>query len=188
LLVEYSNGWDGWLSQDIVLDGSIITCPSQIQGIGLVFYQNRVWTSQNGPYVTTTRTLTASRYAKANGFPVVFAATDGARATTSWFMVTCRSLLGIPTFDLMSFVPGGWVITYDPDGPGAGGGGGPCSLQIIYDPDQPCPGTGGPGGTGGGGDDGGGAGCHSEYIFIEISYDGGSSWQTWWEGYATVCG
>jgi hypothetical protein len=42
----------------------------------------------------------------------------------------------------------------------------------------------GSGGEGGGG----GADCHEEWVVIEISYDDGGTWETWWEGYATVCG
>jgi hypothetical protein len=45
-----------------------------------------------------------------------------------------------------------------------------------------------------GDDDGGGGGgggwtkvCSTEYIWIEISYDGGETWSTLWEGYAEVC-
>jgi hypothetical protein len=76
---------------------------------------------------------------------------------------------------------------------GSGGGdAGSCNSQIIYDPstppDQTCPGGGGGGGTGGGGGSGpGGSTCTSEYIYIEISYDGGATWSVWWEGYASVC-
>jgi hypothetical protein len=29
--------------------------------------------------------------------------------------------------------------------------------------------------------------CHTEWIVIEVSLDGGSSWSTSWEGWATVC-
>ncbi|HSU17789.1 hypothetical protein [Longimicrobium sp.] len=43
------------------------------------------------------------------------------------------------------------------------------------------------GSAGTSGDSGGGVVCHTEYIYIEISYDGGITWQTWWEGEAKVC-
>ncbi|HET6764392.1 MAG TPA: hypothetical protein VFH27_11990 [Longimicrobiaceae bacterium] len=42
-------------------------------------------------------------------------------------------------------------------------------------------------GAGDGGDAGGGSDCHTEYIYVDVSYDGGATWQVWWEGYATVC-
>lgn len=46
-------------------------------------------------------------------------------------------------------------------------------------------------GGGGGGEDGGGSGptlvCEDAYIVIEISYDGGQTWQMWWEGWGTEC-
>lgn len=42
--------------------------------------------------------------------------------------------------------------------------------------------------SGGGGSDGGGSGsCSTEWIELDISYDGGITWGVWWEGYATVC-
>ena len=198
-LVIYDDGWTGWLSESDagVPDGAIVPCPVRIDGIGPVLYQNRWWNSTNGPLVTTNRTLTASRYSHVLGLPITFASTDGARAVTQWFLVTCKSFLGIPTFDLASFAPGGWLVTYDPNSGGGGGGGGGdggCETQLIYDPDQPCPGGGGGGGGeptvtpgGGGGGGGGGTTCHQEWVIIEVSYDGGATWSTWWEGYANVC-
>jgi uncharacterized membrane protein YgcG len=75
----------------------------------------------------------------------------------------------------------------------AGEGGGSCYTQLFYDPDQECPGGGGgtgggdEGGGGSGGGSGGGGGCLTEYIILEISYDGGNTWSVWWEGYASVC-
>jgi hypothetical protein len=29
--------------------------------------------------------------------------------------------------------------------------------------------------------------CWEEYVVIEISYDGGLTWQTYWSGWGTVC-
>jgi hypothetical protein len=75
------------------------------------------------------------------------------------------------------------------------GDGGGC-FQVEYDPYDPdgddCGDRGDGGGTGGGGDGGGGDGgggftCHTEYVVIEISYDGGNTWHVYWEGEATVC-
>jgi hypothetical protein len=47
-------------------------------------------------------------------------------------------------------------------------------------------------GAAGGCDDSGGAAppgsyCHDEYVYIEISNDGGITWTTIWEGWAIVC-
>jgi hypothetical protein len=44
------------------------------------------------------------------------------------------------------------------------------------------------GGGGGSGGEGGGGGCVMQYFVVEISYDGGSTWHTLWEGWGTVCG
>lgn len=63
-----------------------------------------------------------------------------------------------------------------------------------YDPYQPYDpiGTsncsnplGGNGGGGGAGGDGGG--CRVEYVYVDISFDGGASWTLLWEGWATLC-
>lgn len=54
-----------------------------------------------------------------------------------------------------------------------------------YDPYDPY---GDPCAEGGGESDAEGDNCPSEFIVIEVSYDDGVTWQTWWEGYATVCG
>ena len=64
-----------------------------------------------------------------------------------------------------------------------------------YDPFDECnsdtptitPGTGGGGGGGGGDSGSGGSNCHTEYVVIEISYDDGATWETYWEGNANVC-
>lgn len=54
----------------------------------------------------------------------------------------------------------------------------------------PCDDGGGPGG-GGGGSGGGGAGgqlvCHFETVQLEISYDGGVTWDIYWTGLVNVC-
>jgi hypothetical protein len=51
-------------------------------------------------------------------------------------------------------------------------------------PAPPLPGSAG-GGSGGGG--GGGLTCETDYLVIEVSYDGGLTWETWWEGAGQVC-
>jgi hypothetical protein len=43
----------------------------------------------------------------------------------------------------------------------------------------------GSGGTGDG--ENGGDKCHSEYVYIDESNDGGETWHEIWEGWATVC-
>jgi uncharacterized membrane protein YgcG len=61
---------------------------------------------------------------------------------------------------------------------------------LSMDPGYPCD----PGGDGGGGGDpgdggggSGGSGCTREYGVIEISYDGGLTWEVWWQGWYTLC-
>lgn len=107
------------------------------------------------------------------------------------FNALCRG----GAFELGPIVFGGQVVvSQDPvDRPvlvqrGGGGGDGGCGLQfqLIYDPYDGS--SGDCGGSSGGGDGGGGGGggnCHVEYIYIEVNY--GNGWETWWEGYATVC-
>lgn len=68
---------------------------------------------------------------------------------------------------------GSELLTYDPYNPDD------CSDET---PTYPEPGGGG-GSSGGGGD----SSCHTEYIVIEISYDDGATWETYWAGYAQVC-
>jgi hypothetical protein len=61
-----------------------------------------------------------------------------------------------------------------------------------YDPDyggsDDCGGSGSGGGGDGGSGAGSGSGCRTEYVYVEVSHDGGATWVTYWEGYATVCG
>jgi hypothetical protein len=100
------------------------------------------------------------------------------------------------------------IVTEDPittpvfvrhSGGGAGGGGCENDTQYTYETYDPynaglgdntgC-GTGvsgsGTGGSGGGGS-GGATNCHTEYIYIDVSTDGGLTWTTIWEGDALVC-
>ena len=66
------------------------------------------------------------------------------------------------------------------------------STQVAEDPDggpydpfsssgesSDCSGTGGSGPAG--------STCHDEYVYVEISNDGGATWYVLWEGWATVC-
>jgi hypothetical protein len=70
------------------------------------------------------------------------------------------------------------------------------STQVAEEPDSGPYDPSGP--TGGSSDcsentEGGGVGgpagstCHDEYVYIEISNDGGVTWYVLWEGWATVC-
>ncbi len=81
------------------------------------------------------------------------------------------------------------------DGCGGGGGGGgdpmdqtssfgirPVGAPLMT---ETC--DGGGGGTGGDGGGGGSDGCSTQYGKIEVSYDGGVTWETWWEGWYTEC-
>jgi hypothetical protein len=40
---------------------------------------------------------------------------------------------------------------------------------------------------GGGGGSGGGGQCRNEWSVVEISCDGGVTWEVWWEGWVTIC-
>lgn len=62
----------------------------------------------------------------------------------------------------------------------------PYSPTGPNDPGDDCESPANPGGEGGGGG-GGGMSCHTEYVIVEISNDGGATWEVYWEGYATVC-
>lgn len=83
--------------------------------------------------------------------------------------------------------------------PGCGGGGEPIYME-SFDPYSPgvseaeissgapsaeCGGGGGGGGDGGGG--GGGISCYWEWMEIEISRDGGQTWEHFWSGWGQVC-
>jgi len=50
-----------------------------------------------------------------------------------------------------------------------------------------CGGGGGGGGDTGGGSGGGGGNCTEHWGVIEVSYDGGATWETLWEGWYTEC-
>ena len=73
--------------------------------------------------------------------------------------------------------------------------GDPTIILANYDPSDPsglpddsdCDDESGGGGGGGTWPGPGGSTCHTEYIYIEVSDDGGLTWTVWWEGYATVC-
>lgn len=80
----------------------------------------------------------------------------------------------------------------DGDGCGAGGGGDWYYME-SYDPYAPTPEDGETvttscgGGGGGDGFDPSNYLCSWDYITIEISRDGGKTWEVWWSGWAQVC-
>jgi len=63
-------------------------------------------------------------------------------------------------------------------------GGGP---SAAYDPYSRFGGSNGCESQGSGGGGGNTTTCWDEYIYVEISYDGGATWDTIWEGWAEVC-
>ena len=65
------------------------------------------------------------------------------------------------------------------------------NMEPTLDPDEM---TGAPSGmdtednsSGSSGGGGGGYNCSWDYITIQISYDGGATWQDYWSGWAQVC-
>lgn len=87
----------------------------------------------------------------------------------------------------------GYVRDLDELACGDGGG----STELVeyvsdspYDSEyDPFDAGGGCGSSGGGGDRSstGGGNCRQEWVVVEISYDNGATWHTYWEGYATIC-
>ena len=177
---------------------SLIVCPTNVAGLGPLPYAGKVWTTMNGPFKAVGRTLTKTRYKTVSGWPTVFGDLrfpwdgGGSRAIAQEWLVSCVTAGpgNVATFDVSSFVPIGWLVTYDTDqspGDGGGGGGGSCDYQIIYDPST-CDPEGGGGGGGGGpepvvttqpGDNGGtdlcvelflDPGCYD--VYIDGEYDG----------------
>lgn len=96
---------------------------------------------------------------------------------------------------VVSFEGTVWRVGDDDVGGGCGGGGGgyyfddPIIME-SYDPYAPAPDSedvtiecGGGGGSGGSG----GRTCLSEWMVIEVSYDGGRNWEPWWSGWGLIC-
>jgi hypothetical protein len=95
---------------------------------------------------------------------------------------------------VLSFEGTVWRNNSADGGAGCGGGGGGAENDPIYatsyDPYAPDPENGAltPScGGSGGGSGSGGYSCAWDYITIEISYDGGATWQEYWSGWAQVC-
>lgn len=91
---------------------------------------------------------------------------------------------------VLSFEGTVWAVGND-EGDGCGGGGGDWYYMESYDPYAPTPEqdamTASCGGGGGAGFDPGNYSCHWDYITLEISYDGGQTWQHFWSGWAQIC-
>lgn len=58
-------------------------------------------------------------------------------------------------------------------------------VDESYDPYSPAGGS-DCGSEGGSGEEG--VSCHDEYVYVEVSHDGGVTWEVIWEGWAQVCG
>lgn len=91
---------------------------------------------------------------------------------------------------VLSFEGTVWRVG-DESGDGCGGGGnGDWHYMQSYDPYAPAPDedavTASCGG-GGAGFDTGNYSCHWDHITLEISYDGGQTWQHFWSGWAQIC-
>lgn len=93
---------------------------------------------------------------------------------------------------VLSFEGTIWRAGDDDDGWGCGDGGGDRYCMESYDPYAPEPDEGAVtancgGGGGGAGFDPGSYSCYWDYITLEISYDGGQTWQHFWSGWAQIC-
>lgn len=78
----------------------------------------------------------------------------------------------------------------DATGDGCGGGAGDGYYTDSYDPYAPTPGEDEVATSCGGGDEGSNSddyACYWDYVTIEISYDGGETWQEYWSGWAQIC-
>ena len=172
--------------------GYYINCPTRFNNIfanyGYVRYQGHEWdslwnaSSPNPP-------LPSLRWYKPPSTTTVLTSRDG---MAKWSYPEIQVLCWI--FNSMSII----AYHYDPYafrgtvtecGEGSPGGGMFITDPLTepgYDPYEGYPLRGEcPGGSGGG--DGGGATCHDEYIYVEVSYDGGVTWEVLWEGWAQVC-
>lgn len=91
---------------------------------------------------------------------------------------------------VLSFEGTVWRVG-DNGGDGGGCGGGEWYYMESYDPYAPeenaATASCGGGGGGGGSDSGGNYSCYWDYITLEISYDGGQTWEHFWSGWAKVC-
>jgi hypothetical protein len=91
---------------------------------------------------------------------------------------------------VLSFEGTVWQVGDDGWGDGCGDGDRDDFSILSYDPYSPTPDEGAATtdcGGDGGGSEGGGDSCNWEYIVIEISNDGGQTWEHYWSGWAEVC-
>lgn len=170
-------------------------CPTPFRPIsGLTFHGGYVWavTYHTFPY--------QMGFAQYSAFPDPATSDDG-RAT--WYSpgasVECTNTWYLNPNGSVAYVDFRWhIISYrgniqENTGSGCGGGGTETDpiYMTSYDPYAPdqeavtvqdCGGGGG-GGSGGGG----GLTCWWEWMEIEISYNGGKTWETYWSGWGRVC-
>lgn len=172
--------------------GYYITCPTGLNNVfynyGYVQYQGHEWdsvwfASSSAP------PLPSLRWYKPPSSATVLTSRDG---KAQWSYPEVQVLCWIyNALDIIAY-------HYDPYAfrgrvtecaEGSGGGGtfiADPPTEPGYDPYEGYPLRGGCAG-GSGGNGGGGATCQDEYIYVEISYDGGATWLVIWEGWAEVC-
>jgi hypothetical protein len=174
-------------------------CPSPFRPIsGLTFHEGKAWsvTYHTFPY--------QYGFAQYSAVPSPAISDDGqAMWTNPGVYVECTNTWYLNPNGSIAYVDFRWHIisyrgqvTVNNDGCESGGGGDPIYMT-SYDPYAPdenavdasvqsyCGGDGG--GGGGGGGTGGGVSCRWEWMEIEISYNGGLTWETYWSGWGQTC-
>jgi hypothetical protein len=171
------------------------TCPTPFRPIaGLTFHAGKAWnvTYHTFPY--------QYGFAQYSALPDPATSEDGratwtnpgayAECTNTWFYNPNGSV---------AFVEFRWhVIDYRGEVTASSGGcegdGGQTDpiYMMSYDPYVPEDQAGevsvlACGGGGGGSSGGGGVTCRWEWMEIEISYDGGQTWQSFWSGWGQMC-
>ena len=171
--------------------GYYINCPTGLNNVfhnyGYVEYQGHQWDSQWFAS-SQTPTLSSLRWYKPPSSTTVLTSRDG---KAEWSNPEVQVLCWIyNALDIIAYHydPYAFRGTVKECGEGGGGSGTFVTdppLETGYDPYDGYPPTGECSSNGGSGS--GSASCHDEYVSIEISYDGGVTWQVWWEGWAIVC-
>jgi len=177
--------------------GYYINCPYALNDIAfnysLIYYEGHYWDT---PWRATSAAFPLAPrtwYVPVGASTLI--STDGkAKWDQPQIEVLCwiYNALDIITYHYDPYRFSGTVSPCESSSGGGGAGGTPFSGSAMapeYDPYSSFDSGGGTScsGTSGNGDSGSGLVCHTEYIYIDISYDGGLTWEGWWEGYATVC-